>query len=180
MGRTVKGNAETPVLELLLTSAYFAYAKLAWEGMPPSVSKAGKWYLPRKKVDYNQYLDSLLSTPKGESSAKDPVYRQYELLRGFLGKYRQLEAREVWLPIAQGKRKLSPEDTSFLIPPIKRRLFLLGYYQGDTASQVYDLGLSAAVKTFQKSHGLQTDGLPGKEPWLSSILPWERGSGKYW
>ncbi|WP_199200321.1 L,D-transpeptidase scaffold domain-containing protein [Adhaeribacter arboris] len=149
-------------LELMLTSEYFVFSKLAWEGMTPAVSKSNKWYLPRKKVAYDQYLDSLLTTPIKELSANEPVYRQYELLKTYLKKYRALEARETWLPIAITIKPLKPGDTSSTILQIKKRLFKLEDYQGDTLSQVFNSDLSSAIKNFQERNGLIKNGLPNK------------------
>lgn len=60
-----KSNRTSPsiFLELMLTSQYFEFSKLAFEGMDTSVSTASGWYVPRKSIDYNQYLDSLLKKP---------------------------------------------------------------------------------------------------------------------
>ncbi len=148
-------------LELLLTSEYFAYSKLAWEGMNSDVSKANRWYLPRKAIDYNSYLDTLLNTPADKTAGREPVYRQYELLRGYLRKYRKLDDNENWPPIKLAKSK--PGDSSLFISQIKKRLFKLGDFSGDTLNRFFNSELSEALVSFQKRHGLNPGGLVDKE-----------------
>lgn len=144
-------------LEILLTAEYFVYSKLAWDGMSKVVSKSNKWHLPRKAVNYKIYLDSLLQTPAKTVAIKEPVYRQYELLRTFLRKYRELDSRGNWDSLVSRKLpKLG--DTSNFISRLKSSLFLLGDFKGDTSRPVYDLELSTSLTTFQQRHGLNPSG----------------------
>jgi murein L,D-transpeptidase YcbB/YkuD len=157
---TLQANQKRPAvaLELMLTAQYFAFSKMAWGGMGPSAAKASGWNLPKKKLDYEQYLDSLLKKSPEQFSAAEPVYRQYELLRHYLRKYRALAATDPWLPIS--KQKLpKPRDTSFVIVQVKTRLFKLADFQGDTLNNQYDETLLTAVKQFQDRHGLTVSGL---------------------
>jgi murein L,D-transpeptidase YcbB/YkuD len=156
-----KKNQTDIKVELMLTYEYFAFSQLVWQGMDESASKSAKWYLPRKKVAYDQYLDSLLSAPAGQAKINEPVYRQYELLRSYLRKYRALQTKEAWTPIVPTKiYKLG--DSSVVITSIKRRLFLLEDFKGDTTDKVYTPELQTAVKSFQLTHGLTTNGLLNK------------------
>ena len=50
-----------PEKELMMTAQYFAYARKAWTGLPESESIKMQWYVPRKKIDYNKFLDSCTS-----------------------------------------------------------------------------------------------------------------------
>ncbi len=148
-------------LELMLTYQYFAFSQLVWQGMDESASKSAKWYLPRKKVAYDEYLDSLLSAPAGRAKVDEPVYRQYELLRTYLRKYRKLQTQESWAAIVPA-RIYKPGDSSVVIAAIKRRLYLLEYFTGDTTNKLFSPELQTAVKSFQLTHGLTTDGLLNK------------------
>ena len=155
-GDLVKTKTTKPQLdlEIMLTAQYFAFAKMVYEGVDPSVSKASGWNLPRKKVNYDQYLDSLLTAkqPTGE-----PVYRQYELLKGFLAKYRTLAATDKWEPIVT--KKLVPGDSTPAVALIKARLFKLEDYKGDTTNTSYNDELKSAVKSFQARLGLNANGV---------------------
>ncbi|MEO8795367.1 MAG: L,D-transpeptidase family protein [Daejeonella sp.] len=156
------------LLELLLTSDYFVFSKLSWEGMDESVSESLKWHLPRKKVNYEHYLDSLLKNPDRNALPKEPVYRQYDLLKTYLKKYKDLERREAWTTLSPEQKQIRPGDSSVFIAQLKKRLYLLEDYQGDTSSRFYDKGLSDALKIYQQRNGLTVDGQIGAET-LSSI-----------
>lgn len=150
-------------LEIMLTAQYFEFAEKAWQGMDKSVSESSAWFVPRKKITYEAYLDSMLKLPpEADKNLKEPVYRQYELLKSYLQKYRTLEKTVPW-PILQGDQKAYKEgDSSIMISKIKARLYHLGDFTGDTSSQVFDKNLSAAVNLFQERHGLTIDGAIGK------------------
>jgi len=158
-----KAKVKKPAVgtELMLTAQYFAFSKVAFRGMSDSVSRAVNWFLPRKKIAYADYLDALLKKPSKESSnINEPVYRQYDLLKTFLAKYRTLEAHENWKPIKISK-KLKPGDSSAVISQIKTRLYKLEDFKGDTLSNIFDGELKTAITQFQQRHGLSADGLPG-------------------
>lgn len=160
--KTTKVKAKTNITtELMLTAQYFVFSKLAFQGMSDSVTRAVNWYLPRKKVSYNDYLDSLLKKQaKPGATLSEPVYRQYDLLKNFLAKYRHLDTTDKWQPIVIGK-KLKPGDSSSVISLIKKRLYKLEDFSGDTTNNVYDDELQEAFKQFQLRHGLTADGIAG-------------------
>ncbi|NRF41847.1 L,D-transpeptidase family protein [Pedobacter sp. LMG 31643] len=149
-------------LELMLTAQYFVFAKLAWEGMDASISKSAEWFLPRKKIAYDAYLDSMIKAPaKFAGTTVAPVYRQYDLLKNFLIKYRDLEQKDSWQPIVADKKSYKPGDSSEVIAKIKTRLFKLEDFKGDTTNTHYDDELLAAVKQFQERNGMGADGSIG-------------------
>jgi murein L,D-transpeptidase YcbB/YkuD len=167
---TAKKKANV-VLDLMLTSQYFAFSRLAWQGMGTSASDSSQWYVPRKKIAYDQYLDSLLKAPAKKFSANEPVYRQYELLRSFLKKYRSLAASDEWKPIDPKNAMLKAGDTSAALKEIKIRLSRLEDFHGDTFNDSYDDDLVKAVKQFQYRNGLDTSGLLTKETIKAINIP---------
>ncbi len=150
-------HAET---ELMLTAQYFAYAKIAWQGLSEKDSKALDWNLPRKQVNLIQLMDSLLNNGTA-LIADDPVYRQYGLLKSYLKKYRDIETKNGWKPIKPDKKKYGPGDSSLVISQIREHLFLLGDIEAATNNPVYDEGLVKGIKAFQKRLGLKEDGIIG-------------------
>ncbi|HEY4327289.1 MAG TPA: L,D-transpeptidase family protein [Mucilaginibacter sp.] len=164
-------NAKPDIqLELMLTSQYFVFSKVAWEGLDNSASRATKWYVPRKKVSYEDYLDSLLKAPSLKATVNEPVYRQYELLRNYLRKYRELDKTDSWQPIIS-KTILKSGDSSAIIPLVKSRLFKLGNYKGDTTKRVFDDDLAASVKKFQGLYGLAVNGRLDKATFSELNVP---------
>jgi L,D-transpeptidase YcbB len=159
------------VLEIMLTSQYFAFSKLAWQGMDASTSIASKWYVPRKKIAHEAYLDSILRAPSKQLLEDKPVYRQYQLLKGFLGKYRALATTNMWMPIVNNKKPLKPGDTALAISQIKTGLYKLTDFSGDTLDQSYNTELISALKQFQKRNGLNGNGLLNKETIATLNVP---------
>lgn len=166
-----KGHRQNITAELMVTAQYFVFAKLAWRGMNAATSKSSGWFVPRKKMAYDPYLDSLLNKPADNRVVNEPVYRQYELLRGFLRKYRALDQNNNWLPIMITQKNLKPGDSSENIRQLKARLFKLEDYRGDTVSRVYTAELIIAFKTFQKRHGLEVNGRPDQETMNAVNVP---------
>ena len=159
--------------ELMLTAQYFVFSRLAWQGLDNSASRTMHWYLPRKKVDYEQYLDSLLKLPANEVAAAEPVHGQYELLRAWLRKYRALDEHETWAPIVV-RPAIIPGDTAAVVPLIRRRLYLLEDFKGDTLNPAYNEELQTAITHFQNRHGLAADGLLTKETLTELNVPLKR------
>ncbi|WP_233509652.1 L,D-transpeptidase family protein [Pedobacter chinensis] len=143
--------------ELMLTAQYFVFARMAWEGMTDEESRANSWFLPRKRLSYNGYLDSILKLPLKNALSTEPVYRQYELLKSFLTKYRTLEKTESWLPV---KLNRFPRlgDSSEAIQLIRQRLILLGDLPAKTESAIFDEPLAEGFRNFQIRHGLKPSG----------------------
>jgi murein L,D-transpeptidase YcbB/YkuD len=151
------------LLELMLTADYFVFSKLSWEGMNQSVSESLKWHLPRKKVNYEHFLDSILAKSDDQKLIKEPVYRQYDLLKTYLKKYQDLESKAVWPTLLYTHKGSQRGDSSLLIAQVKKRLYLLNDYHGDTTHLFFDEGLYNALKVFQQRNGLTVDGKIGIE-----------------
>jgi murein L,D-transpeptidase YcbB/YkuD len=160
-------------LELMLTAQYFAFADVVWGGMDASVSRKVDWNLPRKKVSYVEFLDSILKTaPEQIKDLKRPVNRQYGLLRKFLQNYSELEAKGNWFEIKNSNKALRPGDSSEIVLQVKQRLIELGDLKINNASPIYDEDLKAAVASFQQRHGLKDDGIIGKTTVAEMNVPY--------
>jgi murein L,D-transpeptidase YcbB/YkuD len=157
-----EATAPDPTLELMLTAQYFGFSKIAWDGMNSSATEAAKWHLPRKRLSYNSYLDSLLKLPAQQFAETEPVYRQYELLKVFLKRYRDLFLIDNWAPIV--KAVGSP---AFSLA-VKSRLYKLGDFKGDTLNSATDPELKLSLQRFQARHVLTTSGL-ADNPTLSEL-----------
>jgi murein L,D-transpeptidase YcbB/YkuD len=145
----------------MLTSQYFSFARHVWQGMGQTEGSNQDWYLVRKKLDLDALMDSLLLHPERSIDSDEPVYRQYALLRKYLKRYSDLDSIGTWVTIPAEKVKLSPGDSSSIISRVRKRLALTSDFQGDTTSFRYTPDLVEAVKRFQDSRGLQTDGIIG-------------------
>lgn len=165
---SLMGNAEAinskqqTETELLLTGLYFCFAQKVWGGLNEKQTTKAEWYLPRKKISYEKYLDSLLTTGDSFISTNEPVYRQYSLLKSFLKKYQDIKKSQQWEVIKAGEKSYRLGDSSSVIRQIKRKLFLTNDLSNDTANPVFNAALQAAVKKFQHRYGAKEDGIIGQ------------------
>jgi len=147
---------------MLLTAQYFYFANKVWGGMSEANSRKIDWYLPRKKVDYEALLDSLL-LPAGNYKPQAPVYRQYGLLKTALKQYTDLAAKNQWPAIVADKKSYRDGDSSKAIAEIKKRLWLLGDMPALSETVLFDSAMAIAVKRFQHRFGMKEDGIIGSQ-----------------
>jgi murein L,D-transpeptidase YcbB/YkuD len=92
-----------------------------------------------------------------------PQNIRYDWLKSALKRYRDYAAAVGWATVAEGKTlKLGQNDSR--VAQVRARLKVTGEYTGEftpTAPDNFDPELVAAVKSFQKRHGLEVDGAVG-------------------
>ena len=148
------------VLEILLTAEYLFYADKVWNGIPETESSKLKWFIPRKKLNLPYLTDSLITDTSAPLFSDNYSFRQYNLLKEALKKYRQLEKSVSWTPI-NNKIKLKLNDQSPDVAALRKRLFELEDLQSDSGSELFDDSLQQAVKSFQYRYGMKQDGVVG-------------------
>lgn len=151
-----------PTVELMLTAQYFFYAKKIWTGLGIKGMKESKWDLPRKKLAYDAFLDSLLEQPSSAFMKNEPVFRQYGLLKTYLKQYRSIEETGKWKPIKPDQKTYRLNDSSKVVTEIREHLFLLGDLSVNNQSHLFDTELEMAVKRFQQRYGIKDDGIVGQ------------------
>ncbi|MCG2616474.1 L,D-transpeptidase family protein [Terrimonas sp. NA20] len=149
--------------ELLLTEQFFRYASSAYAGRKDISTKDLGWFIPRKKIDAVEVLDSMLKHKGQNLTAYEPVNRQYNLLKEYLVKYYAIEKGDGWkpIPIPSGKKSLREGDSSETIAALRQRLFLYGDLKQTDSSNLFDTSLTAALKNYQRRFGLKDDGVAG-------------------
>ncbi|AWH86000.1 L,D-transpeptidase [Flavobacterium album] len=159
-GRGEKPNMES---ELLISSMYFYYAKKVLNGLDAQKSRETGWFLPREKMDYVAYLDTLMQDPKLIKGDKTELFAQYFNLKKGLQKYRDIEKKGGWGTIAldKGVKSLKEGDSAAAIVQIRKRLALEGYIKSDSKSAVYDSDLAAGLKLYEEKHSRTFDGKIG-------------------
>ena len=154
-------------LELALTAQFFRFADKRYGGVIGKDLRELDWFIPRRKKNYDQLLDSLTAGHM-DLSPIEPVHRQYALLKAQLKRYYELDTLVSWEPLGLGdKKKLEPGDTAMWVPDLRQRVMVLGdlVSNGDSivlSSTIYDSLLVEGVKHFQERHGLHPDGIIGK------------------
>ncbi|GGB81450.1 peptidoglycan-binding protein [Flavobacterium suaedae] len=147
--------------ELLISSMYFYFTKNVYEGVDPEKSKETGWYLPREKVSYVAYLDTLMRDPKLITKDQKEFYSQYYNLKKGLQKYRKIKRTGGWgtITLNEDAKSLKPGDTATAIAQVRTRLYKEGYLKKDSGKKIYDDDLIEAVNTYDKRHNYNIDSL---------------------
>jgi len=147
-------------LEMLLTSTFFRYAQKEFTGKAKNLEQL-KWFIPRKKKNLRNLLDSLLVSTDGIRLA-EPNNPYYQSLKNALKQYRNLQKTVKWPNIPFPSQSLKPGDQDSAIPAIKKTLFLYQDWQENDTSLVFSPTLDSALQHFQKRMGLPETGLPNE------------------
>ncbi|MFN0274838.1 MAG: murein L,D-transpeptidase [Chitinophagales bacterium] len=154
----------TAQLDMLLTSQFFVYAQKVWSGISEQQTKELNWYIKRKTIPFASILDSIL-TGKGSSfTANEPVYKQYNLLKQNLKKYKTISKElSSWdsLKLPTGVKFYKEGDSAEIIGEIQNRLILFGDLSEKSNPGLFDSATAVAVKKLQKRFGLKQDGAAG-------------------
>ncbi len=148
------GRGERPDMEseLLISSMYFFYTKKVFEGMDTSKSRQTGWFLPREKVDYVAYLDTLMQDPKAIKGEQE-LFSQYFNLKKALQKYRGIQKKGGWpkIDLPERTKSLKEGDNNAAVGQLKKRLAAEGYYSGAIDTN-FDSGLTNALKAYEEKH----------------------------
>ena len=145
--------------ELLLTAQFFRYTRRAYQGRNQLDAQELDWFIPRKKFDQSALLDSMLSRKGKNLKELEPVNRQYDLLKDYLLKYYEIEKNSNWSYMKPDKKSYKLNDSSVLLPQIKKRLFLTGDLVKEDTTAIYTKELEDGVKNFEKRYGFKEDGI---------------------
>src|SRR6187200_170740 len=145
--------------ELLFTGQFFRYTRRKYQGRNQLDAHELDWFIPRKKIDPSALLDSVLSRKGKNLKELEPVNRQYNLLKNYLLKYYEIEKNSSWSFIKADKKSYKLNDSSTLIPIIKKRLFLTGDLIKEDTTAFFTKELEKGVKSFEKRYGFKEDGI---------------------
>lgn len=145
--------------ELLLTASYFYFAHKVYGGLSDKDVKGVDWFIPKKKLSYQDWLNSFLSS----SSAAEPVYPQYGRMKVALQTYRDIEAKYPWPAIKAEQKVYKAGDSSLVLYRIKERLHILGDMPETASDGLYDSATARGIRHFQKRFGITPDGVIGPE-----------------
>jgi L,D-transpeptidase YcbB len=143
-------------LELLLTTTFFKYSKKVYGGIAKN-PKNLDWFIPRKKKDYQIFLDSLVDLNKGEKMA-EPVNPYYQKLKEKLSDYREIYKKGGFPVVVTTKKLLSISESDSCLLAVKKHLFLTGDLKTNDSSIVFTDQLAKAVSNYQHRMGLIENG----------------------
>lgn len=143
--------------ELLVSSLYFFYTHKVLDGLDAKKTNEIGWYLPRKKVSYVDYLDSIVAKPSLINKNEKKVLFEYYRLKEALLKYRKIQKNNLLNPITIDSTiiSLKPGDSSQTIAQIRQHLFVLGDIDTDSKNFVFDDELATGIVKYQNRNGLK-------------------------
>lgn len=146
--------------ELMISSMYFYWVHKVYKGLDIQESKETGWYLPRERVSYVSYLDTLMRDPEKIKGDKNEMFAQYFNLRKALQKYREIEKKGGWgtIDMGEGVKAIKPGDSSPAVAQVRKRLFMEGYIANDSGKNVFDAELAEGLASYAKRH----NEVPGK------------------
>jgi len=161
-------------LELLLSSAFFDYARDVRVGRLDPQQVAPLWKIETVPVDAVTMLrlSLVIDDFKSVLDSLPPNHPVYRRLRQALAHYRQIESLGGWPSIPAGPMlRAGVRDPRVVI--LRRRLTLEGDLSlpATAAGERFDEGLAYAVEHFQVRHGLQVDGVVGSETLAALNVP---------
>lgn len=161
-------------LDFLLTDAFLIYGSHLLSGRIDPITIDPEWFTDLRQMDMAEVLETALANKQIISTLEGllPPQPGYRKLRDALALYRKIDINGGWPTIDDG-RKMEMGDTGDRVIALRRRLAItgeLGNLNADTID-VFDDDLEAAVKRFQKRHGLDIDGVVGKQTLAALNVP---------
>ncbi|WP_353718410.1 L,D-transpeptidase family protein [Dyadobacter sp. 676] len=153
-------NALVVDTELALTAQFFRYTDRAYSGDHKINTQELNWFIPRRKLNPEVFLDSLLKNKGQNLSAYEPVNRHYNLLKEKVLQYYTLTKNGEPATV-DTEKKFREGDRDTLITALKTRLHLLGDLPEPDSTPVFDTTLVNAVKHFQQRVGQKQTGITG-------------------
>jgi len=104
-----------------------------------------------------------------------PRQNFYMQMRAALAYYRELAAAETFVAVADDI-VLKPGQSHANVVLLRQRLARLGYLAAEaaTGSMTYDDALESAVKRFQRDHGIDVDGIIGRQSYAFLNMSWDQ------
>jgi len=159
-------------IDLALTRAYLDYAGDISSGVIDNPRRTGETFRDAKRPPPQKLLDEIAKATdvNGFFALLPPDTRRYNALKAALAKYRQFEKSGGW-PIVSKGPTLKPGMKGERVAQVKRRLLVTGELAELGEPGHFGDDLVAAVKAFQRRHGLNDDGTVGVETLAAMNVP---------
>jgi murein L,D-transpeptidase YcbB/YkuD len=164
--------------DVALTVSFFRFASDLHRGRITPEQAGFKFSAGEKPLDLPALLRGGIETGRWHDTVAkvEPSLTLYQRLAVALARYRALATASL-SPVAAlpaGKSKVQPGDRYQGVDAIAERLRLLGDLPSSAAmpaSDRYEGALVAAVRAFQERHGLQADGMIGRDTLAELATP---------
>lgn len=161
--------------ELYWSAAFLKYAGEIKKGriLPTKIDADLFWQ--EKKIDMGAALQLIAALGQIDAffDAWEPQIPLYKALKKALAEYRAIEANGGW-PAVPVIDVLKPGDTNAIVGDLRRRLAVTegaSEVSPAGAENLYGEDLVEAVKRFQRRHGLDDDGVVGKQSFFQLNIP---------
>jgi murein L,D-transpeptidase YcbB/YkuD len=150
--------------DLMISNLYFYYVQKV-SGVDEKTTKALEWLLPRKKVNYQVFSDSIHEKATISDDKKSKMFSQYYKLRDALHQYREIEKKGGWKTVEVGEdfKNFKIGDSVDAIGQIRERLYITGDLKENDKSNICDTTLIKALKNYEIHHGLTPKNIILKE-----------------
>lgn len=159
-------------LELATVQSLLMLAKDLRSGRLLASRADPDWHIQQQQFDPVDYLNEAIRTNQLVRFLNElpPQTLHYQLLKNALAKYRDFEAQQqAWFQIPVSTA-IHPKALHKSIPLVRKRIMQLNNTQNDpkygivkAENERYDSRLVEAVKQFQEQHGLNPDGIIGRQ-----------------
>jgi len=167
-------------LEVRSTRALLIFARDLSRGRFSANATDRDWHIPQPEFDAVTFLLEAINTNRLQQSLNDlpPKKPSYQLLKQTLARYHKLASNHAgWINIPDTP-SIRPGTTNAIIRLIRQRIAQAYAADGNaeyniapTESEHYDDELVTAIQAFQAQHGLNTDGVIGKNTIRALNIP---------
>jgi murein L,D-transpeptidase YcbB/YkuD len=161
-------------LDILLTDAFLALGCHLSAGCVNPVTIETEWFAKSLKVDVSAVLEQALKKKQIREALMGlrPQKDIYDRLRLALAWYRVLLSKGEWQLISTGP-SLKKGSKSDRVVELRKRLTASGDLPTDegTVSDVFDEKVEQSIIVFQKCHGLECDGIVGRNTFNALNVP---------
>jgi len=160
-------------LEVMLSHGALDYGRDLATGRLAPMTIDSELYVEKREIDVLTLLGRLstLPDPGIELAELPPRRAEYQRLIGALQYYRELAAAGGWQPVPVTDISLKPGGNDERLPALRARLKVTGELAADAPvpedPTLFDDATIEALKTFQGRHGLEPDGVLGKQTLLA-------------
>ena len=152
-------------LDLILSDAFLTYARDLYYGKLNPEELHEFWGISRKEKDFVALLKQGIENNEIIAILEDlkPSHQVYRDLKKSLAEYKDVQAEETSSKKISHGELIKPGESDPRINAIAKRLRELNGFKADTSGtgNVYSEELVEAVKKFQQSKSIQTDGIIG-------------------
>ncbi len=165
--------------DVLLTDGIVHLARHLVEGKVDPRTLDPSWNYTRRDYSAGDVATLLVSEVRGGRlpsllASLPPELPFYSAMREALASLRAIENTEQFFTVPDGS-VLRPGDRNPSVPAIRKRLAQLNYLPYNaTSSQGFDEQMEAAVREFQRDHGIDSDGIIGKQSYAALNITFQQ------